>query len=45
MQARGAWNKDIDDTLVEPWKMPTPEIFQQTLNKRDKEYKSWGLKG
>ncbi len=23
----------------------SPESFQQTLNKRDKEYKSWGLKG
>ena len=45
MQARGAWITDIDDTLVESGKMPTPESFQQTLNKRDKEYKSWGLKG
>ncbi len=28
MQARGAWITDIDDTLVESGKMPTPEIIQ-----------------
>ncbi len=28
MQPRGAWITDIDDTLVESGKMPTPEIIQ-----------------
>ena len=42
MQARGAWITDIDDTLVESGKMPTPEIIQ-SLTIMVRELKKQGI--